>query len=107
MRLEVLKTLDKFSQTLGPEYIINTLTANLSSESPDLKLNLLKWFLKNEEGLNKCDMKQMIPSLINCLIDKSKDVRILAEHVILIGVKGSGLEVFKFFINDLKPAFRN
>jgi hypothetical protein len=49
----------------------------------------------------------MIPNLINCLIDKSKDVRILAEHVILIGVRVNGMEVFKFFINDLKPAFRN
>jgi hypothetical protein len=87
--------------------VINILSANLSCESPDLKLNLLKWFLKNEEGLHKCEMKQMIPNLINCMIDKSKDVRILAEHVILIGVKVLGLDPFKYYINDLKPAFRN
>jgi len=41
------------------------------------------------------------------MIDKSKDVRILAEHVILIGVKVLGLDPFKYYINDLKPAFRN
>ena len=49
----------------------------------------------------------MIPNLINCMIDKSKDVRILAEHVVLIGVKVLGLDSFKYYINDLKPAFRN
>jgi hypothetical protein len=95
MRLEVLKTLDKFGCILTSEYVINILHSNLNSESPELKLNLLKWFLKNEEGLAKCEFKQMVPNLIGCLIDKSKDVRILAEHVVLIGVKVLGLEAFK------------
>ncbi len=94
----MLITIDRFCEVLGADYLINVLGQNLNSESTDLKIDLLKWLLKNEDGLKKCDLKSLIPHLITCQIDKNKDVRLVAESVTVIGVKHIGIEIFKNFI---------
>lgn len=71
-----------------------------------MKIEYLKWLLKNEDGLQKCDFKSIIPSIINCFIDKSKDVRIIAEHVIIIGLNIVSVDTFRIYVKDLKPTIK-
>ena len=49
LRQEIINTLDKFLAIIGAEQIIGVCFNSLSSESPELRFEVLKWIAKNQE----------------------------------------------------------
>ena len=51
IRQEIVSSLDKISLVIGPEYIISACLIVLNSESPELRLEVLKWIVKRLESV--------------------------------------------------------
>ena len=77
----------------------------LNNESFEMKNELLKWFVKNLSGIDKQEAKSFVDPLINCLIEKNKDIRISAEIIFEKCVEIQGINVFAYAIKNLKPVF--
>lgn len=74
-----MTALDRFADVLGPEFVIRELSMYLSDESPESRLSILTWILKNEEGFRKSDISQYVSPLLKTLCDKTKQIRQLSE----------------------------
>ena len=106
LRTETLAALDKFAAEVGGEIVINYAFPSLNQENPELRLALIQWILKNEEGLYKADLKPTVTIMLAVLQDKTKDVRNNGEKLLekCIGVLGP--QPYLAAIKDLKPAIQ-
>lgn len=105
IRSDTLASMDRFAEVLGPETIINIGAATyLANESPEMRNELLNWILKYQDCLNKCDLKGLAGVLLNCLIDRNKEVRSSSELLFEKVISIIGLNEFRNKLQDFKPA---
>ena len=75
VRADTLNSLDLFAKEIGIENTINHLPNLFTSESFELKKEILSYTLKNISYMPKADYKSFIIPLLNCLISKQKEIR--------------------------------
>ena len=79
VRADVVSSMNKWGEHVGPEVVINNTIPMLIQENPELRDEALKWIIKNKEALKTCDTKDFPKPLISCLSDKVPAVRNMAE----------------------------
>lgn len=63
--------MNKWSDAIGAEKIINHLGEVIAVENPEARGEGLKWILLHEASIAGCDNKALVSPLVACLIDKS------------------------------------
>ena len=104
LRQDALATIDKWAVETGAECIIMYVAGPLTQENPEMRTELLNWLLAHKETFARCDVKPMVPGIINCLQDKSANIRNAAEVLFGEVVELVGFETFTPFLKDIKPA---
>ena len=104
LRQDALATIDKWAAETGAECIIMYVAVPLTQDNPEMRTELLNWLLAHKDTFAKCDVKPMVPGIINCLQDKSANIRNAAEILFGEVVELTGFEAFTPFLKDIKPA---
>lgn len=65
---------------------------------------MLHLILIHEEGIYRSDIRDYPKGLVNCLVDKNKEIRSTAERVFEKVYEKLGMEVFKSIGKDQRPA---
>jgi hypothetical protein len=60
--------------------------------------------LANEEALQKTEMKDFPKGITNCLFDKNKEIRNLAEKLFEKVYERIGIEIFRNIAKNQRPA---
>jgi len=75
-------SVDKWSEAIGPEAIINALGAIVVQDNPELRTEALSWIIKHKDSIRSAENKELIKPLVSCLSDKTPAIRSMAELVI-------------------------
>jgi hypothetical protein len=103
IRADALSIIFKLGETTGGDYIINALASSISKDSPELKIEALKWLVKEKKGYETCDHKLLVPGILICLQDKSTDIRKMAESLLSTVSTYIGKQTILKAIQDEKP----
>ena len=104
LRADVVSSINKWCEAIGPEPIINHLSEGLTAGNPECRDESLKWITAHLEALNKCDHGIMVKPLLLCLTDKKSEIRKMSEEVIVVVMGFVGFSKFQENVQDLKPA---
>ena len=104
VRDAVINTVNKWSEAINPEFVINYLSVTIQTENPELRTEGLKWITENKDSIKDADTKEMIKPLIACLTDKSKAVREASENLIITVMPIVGYQAFMANMKDFLPA---
>lgn len=69
-----------------------------------MKNEILTFISRNLEGFAKSEVKFFVQPIMNCLSDRSKDIRNISEQILQTAVDTIGAEPFTMNMKDLKPA---
>ena len=72
VRNDVVSAMNKWSDAIGPELVINYLSPQLTLENPESRGESLKWILDHKDSIPDADLSGLVKPLIACLTDKSK-----------------------------------
>ena len=104
VRADVVASMEKLSEAIGPESVVQITCVHLELENPELREEGFKWIIEHKEGIKGADHSVMFKPLICCLMDKTSKVRQSAEEVIIEVMAFTGIEPFHKQLKDLKPA---
>lgn len=104
MRADVIATADKWSDAIGPEFVINSMCTYLETGNPVMRTDILKWIVAHKSAIIKCEHPLMIKPFLACLTDKTPEIRGLADEVIVATMSIVGFGPFSEGIKDMKPA---
>lgn len=82
--MDALITLDKWADIVGLEQVINYIPPFLGYESLEIRNQLMNYIIKNSEAYMKSDLKCFVIPILQCLTDKNKEIRTLAEQILEI-----------------------
>jgi hypothetical protein len=106
LRAEALDILWKFREATEGDYIIDMLAPYLIKDSPVQRIEILKWLTKEKIGYQSCDHKLLVPGIIQCLQDKLKDVRKMAEQILCLIIPYVSKDEILRSIPDEKPTVK-
>lgn len=75
VRDEVVGCMDKWSEAIGSETVVQYACAQLEQENPELREEGLKWILAHKDGIKGADHSIMVKPLVDCLLDKVSKIR--------------------------------
>lgn len=101
-----LETIETWKQEVGAEQVINLTGKIIQPDNPEIRTALLKFLIENKDSIQKSEVDQLIKPLIDCLSDKTPEIRKLAEEVVLETMRSSSYDLFLKGIQDLKPAMK-
>ena len=104
MRADVIATASKWGEAIGAEHVINDMCTYLEKGNPELRKASLTWICEHKDAIQKCDHPAMVKPLVHCLNDRAKEIRVMADDVIVSVMTFSGFAPFQDGIRDLKPA---
>lgn len=104
VRQDIVASVDKWSEAIGPEAIINALGAIVVQDNPELRTEALSWIIKHKDSIKSAENKELIKPLVSCLSDKTPAIRSMAEQVITEVMPITGYAPFQSSLSDLKPA---
>ena len=102
-----LEAINKWSDAIGPENIINHVGKVIEKENPEIRSVLLEWILKHKDQIPNCEVSSLPKPLVEWLQDKAPAIRGMAEKVVAEVMPHSGPGAFKKLLKDLKPAVQN
>ena len=104
VRSEIMEAANKVAEKIGFDMIGALITQYfLNNDSPEMKSELLLWLSNNTDAL---EPKSLVTPLLNCLLDKNKEVRANAETLLSKAIEKLGFNIFQNGMKDLKPALR-
>lgn len=106
IRSETLISINKFAEACGIDSIFAYAGPLLEKDNPEMRTELLNWTLKNKEAIKKTESMLFVTGLTNCLQDRSKEVRTLAEQLLEFILPQVGFQAFATSIQDLKPTVK-
>lgn len=108
LREDVVKCLEKLIETIGFEAVAAAFPPFLNEENFEMRTELLKLLLKYKGNLSKFDMiKELIPGVIACLLDKFPSVRTAGEEYAKEMLRYVNINSFYVCLKDFKPAIAN
>ena len=78
LRADVVTSIDKWSDAIGPENVINQLVLEITTGNPEYRDESLKWMTAHKDAIPKCDHSVMIKPLITALTDKKGEIRTMS-----------------------------
>jgi len=97
---------NKIISLLGIESIINDFSVQLKTENYDIRNEILKMIMNNKNKLiNQKENKDLLYSLINCLLDKNINIRNNAKILIQEMMQFISPNLISEYINKLKPSY--
>lgn len=97
---------ESWKEAVGAETIINIIGAHIQPDNPEMRTCLLKFMIDNKEAIDKAELDPLVKPLIDCLTDKTPEIRKLAEEVIVEVMRPLSYDAFVKGIQDLKPAVK-
>ena len=94
LRADVVSSINKWCEAIGPEPIINQLNEGLTAGNPEYRDESLKWITAHKEGITKADHNAMAKPLLTCLTDKKAEIRKMSEELIVIVMGFVGISKF-------------
>jgi len=91
IRAEAIRTINKIANITGYNIIINELSIILRKANQQTTIELLNWIITHKDNIRKYNCKCLIPVLIECLHNESKEVIEVAQQVVIDII---GKEVF-------------
>jgi hypothetical protein len=88
---------------VGKEQLIATLAPYLETDK-ESRVEIISIMLLNEEFLQKTDMKDFPKGITNCLCDKNKEIRNLAEKLLEKVHEKIGIDTFRNIAKNKQPA---
>ena len=107
VRQETIRALDHLAREVGSELILNFMLPLLDNDSPEMRIEVLEWTLKNSEGLYKAEVRQNVGPLLSALQDRTKEIRSLADLVLSRCVEVIGTRPYLAIIDSMKPVPRS
>ncbi len=108
LREDVVKCLDNLISTVGFEIVISSFPPFLNEDNLELRTEMIKLILKYKANLPKCDsVKDLIPGVVSCLLDKQPSVRALAEELTKELLRVANISFFYNALKEYKPAIAN
>ena len=111
VRCDVSNAMHKLELALGPEFLLTHLVVLLqnpdsrNAQSVEMKQEVLGWLVQNSGVLLKFpSLKSLVPMLLELLVDKNKDIRLMADQLSERIVVGVGPAVFAEQIKYLKSS---
>lgn len=101
-----LEAIESWKLAVGAESIMNLIGKIITPDNPEIRTCLLKFLIENKDAINKCEVEQLIKPLVDCLQDKTPEIRKLTEDVILEVMRVASHDSFIKNIQDLKPAVK-
>ena len=97
---------NKIIDLIGIDSIINDFAIQLKTENSEIKNEILKIINKNQDKMiNQKENKDLIYSLINCLLDKNNNIRNNAKVIIQDMMKFISPNLITDYINKMKPSY--
>ena len=97
---------NKIISLIGIESIINDFALQLKTENFDIKNEILKMILNSKDIiLNQKENKDLLYSLINCILDKNINIRNNAKIIIQEMMQYISPNLITDYINKLKPSY--
>lgn len=106
IRSETVTAINKFAEAAGDDVILCYVGPLLKKENPEMRMELLNWTLKHKEQLKKSESLLFVGGIAECLQDRSKEVRKLAEQLVEFILPQVGARVFEIAIQDFKPVVK-
>lgn len=75
VRADVIASVDKWAEQIGPEQVITQIGAAIALENPEMRAEGIKWILDHQDSIKDADCVSMVKPLVSCLTDKVKDIR--------------------------------
>ena len=107
VRDDVIKCLDKWVEFVGIESLFPYFPQCFVMDNFEIRSDLLKFIIRHKKGLNKCiDLgnKELIHSVTLCHLDKSTNIRLLADELTKEMLKYININNFYTAGKDFKPA---
>lgn len=102
VRADVISSINKWADAIGPEIVINKIMELLIVENPESRTEGFKWILEHVDDVQNADTNAMIKPLIITLTDKSKAIRENSEKVIGLIMPTVGYQTFLDATKDQK-----
>ena len=97
---------NKIISLIGIETIINDFALQLKTENFDIRNEILKMILNNKDKMiNQKENKDLIYSLINCLLDKNISIRNNSKILVQEMMQYISPTLITDYINKLKPSY--
>ena len=97
---------NKIIDLIGIDTIINDFAIQLKTENSEIKNEILKIINKNQDKMiNQKENKDLIYSLINCLLDKNNNIRNNSKVIIQDMMKFISPNLITDYINKMKPSY--
>ena len=97
---------NKIISLIGIESIINDFALQLKTENFDIRNEILKMILNNKDKMiNQKENKDLIYSLINCLLDKNISIRNNSKILVQEMMQYISPTLITDYINKLKPSY--
>ena len=101
-----INCVNRIIDLIGIDSIINELTIHLKAENFDIKNEILKILLNNKDKIiNQKENKDLLYSLINCLLDKNHNIRNNAKILLQEMMQYISPSLITDYINKLKPSY--
>ncbi len=104
VRNDVIECMNKWSEAIGPELVVQYTCSQVEIVNPELREEGLKWIVAHKEGIKGADHTMMVKPLVDCLLDKTAKIRLLAEEIIVEVMTFTGFEPFSKVCKDLLTA---
>ena len=97
---------NKIIELIGIDSILNNFNIQLKTDNFDIRNEILKILLKNKDKIiNLKENKELVYSLINCLLDKNINIRNNAKLLIQDMMQFISPNLIIDYINKLKPSY--
>ena len=97
---------NKIIELIGIDSIINHLIIQLKTENFDIRNEILKILVNNKDKIiNQKENKELVYSLINCLLDKNLNIRNNSKILIQDMMQYISPNLITDYINKIKPSF--
>lgn len=82
----VLTNLDKIVEVAGVATMLPCISTSLMTEQPQIRKDILQWLSSNSGAVNaeNADSISLLPAVLACLLDRSAEVRKLAQSTLLV-----------------------
>ena len=87
-----LDTIETWRINVGAESIINLTGKLITPDNPEIWTALLKFLIDNKDSIRSSEGDQLVKPLIECLCDKTPEIRKLAEDVVYETMRSTSYE---------------
>lgn len=106
VRAVALESIESIYDHVGSVVVLNAMLNATNEESPEGRMEIMKFILDRVEDLPGCDFKQAAKNLVTSLSHQKKEIRKDSTELISYIIPHSGDKIFRAACDQLKGNFR-